>query len=367
MDRNAPRGMPSAAPLPSGAAVRNAELTGPREDGEGRAIPGIVTRMNLAVAAAAACTLNCPPGAVWGGTMTDSQHHLSGAGSGESPALPWLPSLHSSAAHPTWTGDVRALGALADARLGNSRDVWVYLPRSYGVGSRRYPVIYFHDGQNVFDATTSFAGVEWGADETLEVLARTGAGRESIAVAVANTRHRIDEYTPVMDVRGGGRASQYVDFLVQQLKPRIDGMFRTLPGREHTAVIGSSLGGLVSLYAGIAAPQVFGLVGALSPVFDWAGYDIEWRYGNAPATDLPLRLWVDMGAAEDAFPGAPAGPSRLVGDLRRFRMAIERRGFELGRNLGYEETAGARHDETAWAERLPRVLRFLLPTAGTDA
>ena len=138
-------------------------------------------------------------------------------------------------------------------------------------------------------------------------------------------------------------------------------MFRTLSSREHTAVIGSSLGGLVSLYAAIAAPEAFGLVGALSPVFDWAGYDIEWRYAKARAEQLPLRVWVDMGTAEDAGSIAGAAPSRLVRDLRRFRMTLEHRGFELGNDLGYEETAGARHNETAWAERLPRVLRFLLP------
>lgn len=297
--------------------------------------------------------------------MTDSQLRFAAPGAASAPAS-WLPTLHSAAGHPTWTGDVRALGALADARLGNHRDVWVYLPRSYESGSRRYPVIYFHDGQNVFDAQTAFAGVEWGADETLELLAHTGAAAEAIAVAVANTRSRIDEYTPVTDPRGGGRADDYIAFLVQQLKPRIDGMFRTLSGREHTAVIGSSLGGLVSLYAAIAAPEAFGLVGALSPVFDWAGYDIEWRYAKARAEQLPLRVWVDMGTAEDAPSIAGAPPSRLVRDLRRFRMTLEHRGFELGSDLGYEETAGARHNETAWSERLPRVLRFLLPP-GTGA
>jgi len=273
----------------------------------------------------------------------------------------WAAPLLSPAAPPSWTGDVRALGAIADMRLGNGRDVWVYVPRSYGSSSRRYPVIYFQDGQNVFDAGTSFAGVEWGADETLEMLARTRTARESIAVAVANTRNRIDEYTPVTDVRGGGRAGDYVAFLVHQLKPHIDRMFRTLPGREDTAVVGSSLGGLVSLYAGIAAPQVFGLVGALSPVFDWAGYDIEWRYAKAPAASLPQRVWVDMGTAEDASHPVRTVPSRLICDLWRFRQVLEHRGLELGRNLGYEETDGAHHNESAWAERLPRVLRFLLP------
>jgi predicted alpha/beta superfamily hydrolase len=269
---------------------------------------------------------------------------------------------HASAPPPTWTGEVRPFGRIADAGLGNSREIWVYLPPSYARGTQRYPVLYFHDGQNVFDARTAFAGVEWGADETLERLARDGGAAEAIAVAIANTPQRIDEYTPVAELRGGGRAADYVGFLVQTVKPRIDAAFRTLPGRAHTASIGSSLGGLVSLYAAVHAPHVFGLAGALSPVFDWAGYDIEWRYEHTPAADLPLRVWIDMGTAEDSRP--PSSTAQLpdsIRDLRRFARQLEARGFRRGINLGYEETDGARHEEAAWAERLPRVLEFLLP------
>src|SRR5262249_36122884 len=164
----------------------------------------------------------------------------------------------------------------------------------------------------------------------------TGAGviREAIAVAVANSQDRIDEYTPATDPRwpGGGRAALYVDFLVRELKPRIDAEFRTLADRAQTAIIGSSLGGLVSLYAGVAAAETFGLVGALSPVLDWAGYDIEWRYAAATISNLPQRVWVDMGTAEDH------GEPRHIGDLRRFCSVLERRGYERGRTHECAET-----------------------------
>lgn len=267
----------------------------------------------------------------------------------------------------TWTGDVRHLGRVQSAALGNERDVWVWLPPSYATPpDRRYPVVYFHDGQNVFDAATAFIGVEWGADETLARLAETGEAPEAIAVAVANTPQRMLEYTQASDPRHPGepRADLYLRFLVEELKPRIDAEFRTLPERAHTALVGSSLGGLVSLYAGTAAWETFGLVAGVSPVLHWGGHDLESHYRTAPRQRLPLRLWIDMGTAEDA---AGAGPdSRLVRELRRFRDVLVERGYVEGRDLGYLEDAGAAHNEHAWAARLPRVLRFLL-AASPDA
>jgi len=261
----------------------------------------------------------------------------------------------------TSSGNVRHLGRIPSAALGNERDVWIWLPPSYGTSpARRYPVIYFHDGQNVFDAATAFIGVEWGADETLERLAAAGTMREVIAVAVANTPQRMAEYTQAADTRGGTpRADLYLKFLVEELKPRIDAEFRTLPERENTAIVGSSLGGLVSLYAGVAAWRTFGLVGGVSPVVEWGDHDLERRYQQAPAEQLPLCIWIDMGTAEDP---ADAGPdSRHVRELRRFRAVLETRGFNPGRNLGYQEDPGAPHNEAAWAKRLPDILRFLLP------
>ena len=263
---------------------------------------------------------------------------------------------------PTLAGNIRHLGRVASQALGNERDVWVYLPPSYASSpQRRYPVIYFHDGQNVFDASTAFIGIEWQADETLERLATSGEMPEAIAVAVANSPRRMDEYTQVRDSgRGtGGAADLYLQFLVRELKPRIDREFRTLPGREHTALVGSSLGGLVSLYAGIAARETFGLIGGVSPVLSWGDSDIEKRYASAPAEHLPLRIWIDMGTAEDKSAGA--GVPRLILELRAFRDLLVRRGFVLGSTLGYMEDEGAIHNESAWAARLPRILRFLLP------
>lgn len=258
------------------------------------------------------------------------------------------------------TGDVRHLGRIASGGLEDARDVWLFLPASYPTSpERRYPVVYFHDGQNVFDAATAFIGIEWGADETLTRLAAAGEIAEVIAVAVGNSPRRMQEYTQAADARrpGAALADRYIEFLVRELKPRIDREFRTRPERAHTALVGSSLGGLVSLYAGVTAWETFGLVAGVSPVVHWADHDLERRVAATPREHLPLRLWIDMGTAEQV--GDIGADSRLVRELRRFRDVLVARGYVVNEDLGYLEDAGAVHNEAAWAKRLPQILRFL--------
>ncbi len=268
----------------------------------------------------------------------------------------------------TFTGEVRYLGRIRSAALGNERDVWVYLPPSYQrLPQHRYPVVYLHDGQNVLNAASAFIGVEWGADETLERLIAAGEMRAAIAVAIANTPQRVGEYTQVADAGSATapRADLYLKFLLEELKPHIDSLFRTLPGRDQTAMVGSSLGGLVSLYAGVVAGETFGLVAGVSPVVQWGDHDLQRQYEAAATQHLPLRIWIDMGTAED--PADTGSPPRLVGELRRFRDVLLARGYIAGQNLGYLEAPGAAHNEHAWAARLPDILRFLLPPEPGDA
>ena len=180
----------------------------------------------------------------------------------------------------TWTGGVAAwrsvpatprahtaspsVSVLSDSfaipQLGRTRRVWLYLPPGYAASTERYPVLYLQDGQNVFDAATSFAG-EWGVDEALDSL-HAGGDRGVIVVAVDNGgEHRMDEYQPWRSENGrygGGEGGQYVDFLVRILKPYVDGHYRTRPDRANTGVGGSSLGGLISFYAALRYPDVFG-------------------------------------------------------------------------------------------------------------
>src|SRR5690606_34357272 len=161
-------------------------------------------------------------------------------------------------------GNVRRLAAVRSPELGNERDVFVYLPPSYATSGRHYPVLYMQDGQNLFDDDLSFAGA-WHVDETMEALAAEGI--EAIVVGVSNIAEaRLDEYSPFVDPRqGGGRGDEYLAFLTATLKPLIDAQFRTRREAEWTAIAGSSMGGLISLYALLHRPDVFGAAAAMSP------------------------------------------------------------------------------------------------------
>ncbi|HEX8832202.1 MAG TPA: alpha/beta hydrolase-fold protein, partial [Longimicrobium sp.] len=150
-------------------------------------------------------------------------------------------------------------------QLHRTRRVWVYLPPDYASSSKRYPVLYMHDGQNVFDDSTSGFG-EWGVDETLDSLFATGDPGVIVVAVDHGGAKRLDEYSPFINPRhGGGEGDAYVDFLAQTLKPLIDRRYRTRPDRLNTGVAGSSMGGLISLYAALKYPDVFGRAGIFSP------------------------------------------------------------------------------------------------------
>ena len=257
----------------------------------------------------------------------------------------------------TLTGEVRRHAAFR-SRFVRARDVLVWLPPGYGADrTRRYPVLYFHDGNNVLDAATSFKGVEWGADETAGRLIRAAALRPFILVAIDNTPDRMAEYTPVPDARhGGGQAAGYERFLLEELKPFVDRSYRTLPGPDATGLVGSSLGALVSLDLALRRPDRFGLVGCISPAAWWAERDIV-RRAAAARKGTALRIWLDVGTAEGT---EKAGTKEWLEDTRALREALLTRGWREGADLHYEEVEGAVHDEGAWAARLDRILVFLL-------
>lgn len=271
----------------------------------------------------------------------------------------WRDQLEKSPAVPrpsTLTGDIRHHPAIPSAHV-KPRDVWVWLPPGYDADStRRYPVIYFHDGQNVFDRATSFIGVEWGVDETAQRMVEAGTLPPFLAVAVANTADRIAEYTPTRDAKhGGGRGAAYARFLVEEVKPFVDATYRTDPRASATGLVGSSLGGLVSLWLGLERPDVFTRIGAVSPSAWFADRDLVRRVKAGQGTGL--RLWVDIGTEEGT---AFAGKRAWLDDARALREALVARGYREGADLHYEEIEGAVHDERAWAARVDRILAFLL-------
>src|SRR5882672_2277894 len=259
-------------------------------------------------------------------------------------------------------GTVKLLRYVRSVELANTRDILVYLPPSYPTANRTYATLYMHDGQNLFDEATSFAG-EWRVDEALEALAKDGI--EAIVVGIPNTgANRLGEYSPFHDARlGGGRASDYVKFIVETVKPLVYSAFRTTGEREGTATIGSSMGGLISLYAFFERPDVFGAVGAVSPSVGFSrGAMIDYLERARFAAG---RIYMDVGTREgrprDRDPlDAPRRPAAYVQMVRDARDLLVRKGYREGRDLLYVEEEGAVHNEAAWAARLPQILRFLL-------
>jgi predicted alpha/beta superfamily hydrolase len=278
----------------------------------------------------------------------------------------WLPyyAVYDRARGHHVSGTIVVGRDLYSPRLSNTRDVLVYLPPSYGQTDRRFPVLYMHDGQNLFDPATSFAG-EWGVDETMEHLAHH-EGLEAIVVGVPNTgRFRIDEYSPFVEPRlGGGRGDSYLGFLSYTLKPIIDRDFHTLPDRDNTGLLGSSMGGLISLYGYFGYSEVFGLAGVMSPSL-WFGGEAIYDYIDA-AEFAPGRIYLDAGTrelGEDLHNGLPhrATSSRqYYASVRRMKRILIRKGFRPTVDLLHVEEKWAGHSESSWARRLPDAIRFLL-------
>lgn len=262
----------------------------------------------------------------------------------------------------TVVGNLKVLEGLKSPQLANQRDVLVYLPPSYESGNDRYPVLYLHDGQNLFDAATSFAG-EWQVDETMEALGQEGI--EAIVVGIPNAgADRLDEYSPFNDPRyGGGRGDQYLNFIVETVKPVIDSDFRTRTGREHTGIMGSSMGGLISLYAFFQQPQVFGFAGVMSPSLWFAKGAIYSYVMEAPF--IPGRIYLDAGTREHGYDNRFWSKVRLhsrryYASVRRMQRLLVKKGYRPRRDLLYVEEKWAQHHEDAWARRLPKAMRYLL-------
>ena len=262
----------------------------------------------------------------------------------------------------TFTGNIKRHRAFPSRILGNRRDVLVYLPPGYRRLSRkRYPVLYLHDGQNVFDAATSFSGAEWGVDETAERLIRQKLIEPLIIVAIANMgEERVHEYAPTRGVidakakrkkRSRGLARLYGHFLMDELKPYIDRKYRTRPGAEFTGLGGSSLGGLVTLAIGILYPRAFSRLIVMSPSIWWDDFAI-YRLVDFIEQKPPLKIWLDTGTAEPGWEQA-----------RELRDRLFEKGWKLRDDLQYMEAKGADHSEAAWAARVDPALRFLFPPA----
>lgn len=238
------------------------------------------------------------------------------------------------------------------------RRVSVYLPPGYHEETeRRYPVLYMHDGQNLFDPATAVGGVPWSADEAAQIAVIEGRVEPLIIVGIDHAGvGRINEYTPVRAERGkmrgsGGGADSYGRMLIEELKPFIDLEYQTKPEREFTGMGGSSLGGLVTMYLGLHHPEVFSRLAVMSPSAWWANNHIIREVARL-GERIPLRIWLDIGKREG---------STIKHQVRALKEVLLAGGWEEGADLAYAEIPEARHEEAAWGTRFGGVLSFLYP------
>jgi enterochelin esterase-like enzyme len=295
------------------------------------------------------------------------------------------PALASDASGPVHVsaGTIVDLGVL-QSKYADPRRVVVWLPSGYKAHGRKYAVLYMHDGQNLFDKGTAGYGMEWEVDEHLDQLIRDKKVRPTIVVGIWNTPKRLQEYVPskafnglpaayrkkVRALYGGDPLSDgYLKFIVRELKPMIDKRFNVKTDRANTAIMGSSMGALISLYAIDEYPNVFGAAGMMS-----THWPLVINPDNTPVSDE------DYEVVSSAFERylAPALPSpathRLYFDhgsetldsvyaryQQRVDAVVAKRGYKQGVNWLTRSFPGQKHNEISWASRVDVPLQFLLP------
>jgi predicted alpha/beta superfamily hydrolase len=257
-----------------------------------------------------------------------------------------------------WEGGGSGGGTLADnayilsedfeiPQLNRTRRIWLYLPPDYEDTTKDYPVLYMHDGQNLFDASTSFSG-EWEVDESLNEL--FGNGDEGIIVIGIDNGgvHRLDEYSPwVNNQYGGGEGDEYVDFIVETLKPFIDNNFRTKSDRLNTGIMGSSMGGLISLYAAIEHQDVFSKAGVLSPSL-WFSDEV-YSHVEATGKEHDMKIYMLGGEQESAS---------LVQQMEAMETTLLNAGFEDSEVIVVTHSDG-QHSEWYWKREFPDAYLWL--------
>ncbi|MBK8610381.1 MAG: alpha/beta hydrolase [Chitinophagaceae bacterium] len=258
----------------------------------------------------------------------------------------WKDDLTTTEIKHTASGQVHIIDtAFFIPQLNRHRRIWVYLPEGYSKTKKHYPVLYMHDGQNLFDAATSAYG-EWGVDECLDSLIE--AGRQAcIVVGIDNGPERMSEYNPgEFQNFGKGEADQYLDFLTETLKPFIDKKYRTLPDKNNSIIAGSSMGGLVSYYALLRQPSAFGKAGIFSPAF-WTASNIR-SFTDSLAPINNGKFFFYIGAKEGA---------EYVQDME-----------EIAESLGEKSAAmvytvidpAGKHNEKAWHRWFPEFYSWIM-------
>lgn len=224
-------------------------------------------------------------------------------------------------------------------QLARYRKIAVYLPSNYNISKDRYSVLYMQDGQNLFDEYLAPFG-EWGIDEALDTLQKQ-TGKYAIVVAIDHgNENRIREYNFEDNKKyGTAEGKQYVDFLANTLKPYIDKKYRTKKGKSHTAVAGSSLGGLISTYAVLKYPEKFGAAGIFSPAY-WIAPSID-QLTKSLSKKTAARYWFYAGEKEN---------SDMIPDMERIKNNIEK---NVKNDFSFNVDSTGAHNEQTWRKWFP--------------
>ena len=237
------------------------------------------------------------------------------------------------------------------------REIIVYVPPGYEEQPERtYPVLYMHDGQNLFDGRTSFIpGRTWEMREQADAAIEAGEVEPLVIVGIYNGGdRRLAEYTPERDWQmGGGEADSYGRMLTRELMPWIADRYRVRPERVSTGMGGSSLGGLVTLYLGLRHTERFGKLAVLSPSVWWNHKSIlGFLNQRGPRIREKPRIWLDVGTGEGR---------RTLDNAGQLDRRLIANGWQPGQDLHFEQVVGGTHDEASWATRVRPMLRFLFP------
>lgn len=235
-------------------------------------------------------------------------------------------------------------------QLKRYRTIRIYLPPDYTENKRRYPVLYMHDGQNLFDIATAY-NQEWSVDEILDTAFIQNDKNAFIIIGIDNgERERINEYSPWINPEyGGGQGKAYVHFLVKELKPFIDKKFRTQPQAKYTAIMGSSMGGLISFYAGMEYPQVFGKVGVFSPSFWFSDEIISFIKQKNLKKSKSLEWYFLVGERES---------EGMVGDCKKIYQTLLKGGIPQ-KKLKMVTKKDGKHQEWFWYREFKPALEWL--------
>ena len=257
--------------------------------------------------------------------------------------------------HPDFLPEIKIISdAFEIPQLIKTRRIAALLPHDYHSSEKAYPVLYLQDGQNLFDEHAPFG--TWGVDKKLALLSEKGVGGIIIIAIDHAEDERIAEFTPSSKTQlGSGDGKKYVRFLADTLKPYIDKHFRTLPDRENTGIGGSSMGGLISIYAGLMYPEVYGKLMIFSPSL-WVMPNIHFHALNLDHSD-DAKIYLYAGEHES---------KNMIPNIRRFKENVAQRGIEANIDFKLSIDPEGKHNEARWGEEFPKAIEWLFFQEGNE-